>query len=102
MVPAETGRDNMNSVKPTETMNFSERVGSFTIGTANVPAKGQYLTLVLRDGVPFDLNVAESVEDAIAAHEKFMLVAAMYSAMMGEQPEAGPGEMVVKGGGLLN
>lgn len=69
-------------IKPTETLNISHKVGSMTVGTANVPARGQYLTIVLRGGVPFDMAVSESIEAAMEAHEKFCAAASLFGPLL--------------------
>ena len=70
------------SVKPTETLNLSNQYGDMIVGTANVPAKGMYLTIVLRNQMPFDMALSETVEDALAAHKEFCTAAELFGSLL--------------------
>lgn len=66
------------TVNPTETVNVSNTFGSMLVGTANVPAQGKYITLVLRGGLPFDMALSDTIEEAMTAHDQFCLAAATF------------------------
>lgn len=83
----------------TETLNVSNKYGTMLVGTANVPAQGKYLTLVLRGGVPFDMALSDTIEDAMTAHDQFCLAAATVELLEGLA--AGMDTAAPKGG-LLN
>lgn len=88
-------------VKPTETLNISHKFGAMTVGTANVPAKGQYLTIVLKGTVPFDMAVSESVEAALEAHDQFCAAASLFGPVL-EAIEAMEAGELPADGGLMN
>lgn len=83
--------DTKRTIPETETLNVSHKFGAMTVGTANVPAQGKYLTIVLKGGVPFDMAVSESIEEAVQAHDKFCAAAALFGPVFEaiEQMEAG-------------
>lgn len=86
------------TIAATEDVNVSDKFGTMLVGTANVPAQGKYLTLVLRGGVPFDMALSDTIEEAMKAHDSFCLAAATFDLLAG-LVEAG-GEPPK--GGLLN
>ena len=72
----------MGSITLTEDINKSDSIGHFHIGTANVPVQGNYITLVLRCGRPFDMVLSTTVADALAAHERFCASAEVFNQVM--------------------
>lgn len=94
----------MNDTKNAQTVNVSDRVGDFIIGTANVQARDVYLTLVLRNGLPFDMSVSETAEQAIQEHDAMFLAASIITEALAAQAEKGiNGQGIpVKGNLLLN
>ena len=51
------------------TLEILDEVDNMTIQSAWVPTQDLFLTLVLRDGRPFDLAVSKTHEEAIRIHE---------------------------------
>lgn len=71
-----------NNVAVTEDINIADSIGHFHIGTANVPVQGNYITLVLREGRPFDMVLSTTIADALAAHDKFVTAANVFNEML--------------------
>lgn len=70
-------------MKIIDAINLIDTVGTFTIMTSDVMVKGQYLTLVLKDRVPFDMEVSSSVENARKTHASMIDSAHMTNALLG-------------------
>lgn len=71
------------TIAATEDVNVSHKFGTMLVGTANVPAQGKYLTLVLRGGVPFDMALSDTIEEAMKAHDQFCLAASTFDLVAG-------------------
>ena len=55
----------------------------FSIATTSVPAANRYLTIVMRDGLPFDFATAETLDKAQETHEAFLFAAMLYNSIGG-------------------
>lgn len=67
-----------SNIPVTETVNVSNTFGTMLVGTANVPAQGKYLTLVLRSNLPFDMALSDTIEEAMENHNQFCRAAAAF------------------------
>lgn len=75
----------------------SEKIGEFDVRTFDVALKKVYITLAFENGKPFDLEVAENEEDALANHEQFKATATlMMEAMPVLKKIAATGEKVTR------
>lgn len=81
-------------IPQTQNLSVNDQVGSMVIGTANIPAQGNYLTIVLRGGVPFDMGVSLTVEEALETHAKFVDAATLLCALMDELAQEGDSRML--------
>lgn len=62
--------------------------GDFSVATCDVPAARQYLCLVTLNGLPFDMKVAQTIEEAQMNHDAFMMAAMLHTAMTDESPDS--------------
>ena len=79
-----------------DTLNKMNKVGNFAVMSADVPVQGVYLTLALKDGMPFDMKISKTVEEALKAHDGFLVAAEIMTALipeMGDVPAYDPADL---------
>lgn len=63
----------------------AQQIGNdMIVQTAPVPAREQYLTVVLIKGMPFDLAVSDTVEQAFKEHQAFVDAAVLIADEFGD------------------
>lgn len=79
------------------TLHFHDTVGNMTIQTAYVPTRGLFLTMVLKNQMPWDLMLAATETQARENHDAMFDAAAMWADAVeragGDEVKAAKNEM---------